>query len=292
MFCLTLLCGVFLAGWLLPHQPGAVLPRSGRRSWLRCGKPCAFHCCYHPLCPRYSDGRRRLATRTRHFSRFPFARYRPFRCCPYSVCDTLTGRQVVDSMLPNQTSWRQRSRQSARRRGRGARGGSSVDTDTAAPVSYGTFLEALTECRFRRRPAASAHEQAFRPSSSCSPGTRLASTRTTQLALMPSTICCLRLLHATDECTLEMQPSERPVYPHAWEPRSTCSSSRAWHHHACCACPLVASCCSERPIPAMPAVGPLSSESIVPTLRWLRRCLTPAQIVPVSRCLWSPTRLS
>ena len=42
---------------------------------------------------------------------------------------------------------------------------------------------------------------------SSSPGTRLDSTRTTLLALVPST--------ATDECTLQMQPSALPVYPSA-----------------------------------------------------------------------------
>ena len=104
------------------------------------------------------------------------------------------------------------------------------------------------------------------------PRARLFSTRTMQLALMPSTIicsrsaCCLRLLHATDECTRQMQPSERPDYPHAWKPHSNCSSSRACHHHAFCVCPSAAPGCAERPLPAAPAVGPLSSESTLPTL--------------------------
>ena len=43
----------------------------------------------------------------------------------------------------------------------------------------------------------------------------------------------------------------------------------------------------ERQHPATPAVGPLSSETLVPKLRRLRRCLTPAQTVLV--CLWCPT---
>ena len=43
----------------------------------------------------------------------------------------------------------------------------------------------------------------------------------------------------------------------------------------------------ERQLPATPAIGPLSSESIVPMLLRLWRCLTPAQTVLV--CLWCPT---
>ena len=43
----------------------------------------------------------------------------------------------------------------------------------------------------------------------------------------------------------------------------------------------------ERQLPATPAIGPLSSESIVPMLLLLLRCLTPAQTKLV--CLWCPT---
>ena len=43
----------------------------------------------------------------------------------------------------------------------------------------------------------------------------------------------------------------------------------------------------DRPLPATPAVGPLSSESTVHTLQRLWLCLTPAETVPV--CLWWPT---
>ena len=45
---------------------------------------------------------------------------------------------------------------------------------------------------------------------------------------------------AACECTLQMQPSARPVYPRACRPRSTCSSGLACHPHACCACPSAA----------------------------------------------------
>ena len=86
---------------------------------------------------------------------------------------------------------------------------------------------------------------------------------------------------------LQMQPSERPDYPHAWKPHSNCSSSRACHHHAFCVCPSAAPGCAERPLPATPAVGPLSSESTLTTLRRFRRRLTPAQTAPV--CLLCPT---
>ena len=44
---------------------------------------------------------------------------------------------------PQADSWL-RSRRSARRSGRGAAGGPSVDPDTAAPVDCGTFLAALS----------------------------------------------------------------------------------------------------------------------------------------------------
>ena len=81
--------------------------------------------------------------------------------------------------------------------------------------------------------------------------------------------------YATDEHTLQMQPSARRICPRAWKSRSIGSSSRAsivlpavpasqW-------CPAVL----ERQLPATPAVGSLSSESTAPTLRRLRRCLTP-----------------
>ena len=45
----------------------------------------------------------------------------------------------------------------------------------------------------------------------------------------------------------------------------------------------------ERQLPATPAVGPLSSESTVPMLRWLWRYLTPAQTASLFVCLWCPT---
>ena len=98
--------------------------------------------------------------------------------------------------------------------------------------------------------------------------------------------------YATGEHTLQMQPSARRICPRAWKPRSIGSSSRAsivlpavpasqW-------CPAVL----ERQLPATPAVGSLSSESTAPTLRRLRRCLTPqaAQNAAVCHlCLTSHT---
>ena len=47
-------------------------------------------------------------------------------------------------------SWRLQSWGSARRPGRGAAGGSSVDPDTATPVDCGTVLAGVTEHLFRR----------------------------------------------------------------------------------------------------------------------------------------------
>ena len=149
------------------------------------------------------------------------------------------------------------ARGSARRRGRGAPRGSCIDPDTAAPLDTGCASSAV-------RPAAqaSSHQEA--------------STRKTQLALMPLT--------ATDECTLQMQPSAPlSVYHSTWKQSSTCSSGRACHPHACCPYPSPAPVCAERPLPASSAVGPLSSESTVPTLHRLRRRL-------LGLCLASPRR--
>ena len=124
---------------------------------------------------------------------------------------------------------------SSRVRRRGVTGSSSVvDPETAAPDRRST----VAYCMQTSLSASSA----FRPAASfLSPGTRLASTRTTQLALLqsaPSTIicsrsaCCLRLLHenAPSRCS-HPRGHCRPIYPRAF------SSGRAYHPHACCAWP-------------------------------------------------------
>ena len=77
----------------------------------------------------------------------------------------------------------------------------------------------------------------------------------------------------------------REVFPRACRPRSTCSSGRACHLPLSGGASLPAA--PERPLPATPAIGPLSSLSTVHTLQRLRLCLTPAHTVPV--CLWCPT---
>ena len=41
----------------------------------------------------------------------------------------------------------------------------------------------------------------------------------------------------TRQGTVQMQPSALPVDHYSWKPRSICSSGRACHPHACCACP-------------------------------------------------------
>ena len=98
-----------------------------------------------------------------------------------------------------------------------------------------TFLAALTE-RLLRHPARILVSSARLPSPS--PGTRLASTTTTQLASLHSchsssareahvayeAAACVQ--STTDGCALQMQPCARPVYPRAWQPRS-CASGRA-----------------------------------------------------------------
>ena len=77
---------------------------------------------------------------------------------------------------------------------------------------------------------------------------------------------------AASECTLQMQPSARPVYPRAGRPRSTCSSGQACHPHACCAC--------KRPLRATPAVlvEPLSSECPTSSAPQCGGCCAAAQL--------------
>ena len=158
-------------------------------------------------------------------------------------------------------------------------------------------------------------------------------------ARKPRSPCLLRLPlsgRMTGQGTLrvQMQPTARPDYPRARKPRSTCllrlplsgrkaapcptvgplsSEStvptlrrlRCRLIHACsdCACLPVVPCSHllcmslsgapslqavpERPLLATPTMDPLSSKSIVPMLRRLRRRLTPAQTVPV--WLWCQT---
>ena len=129
--------------------------------------------------------------------------------------------------------------------------------------------------------------------SSPSPGTRLASTRTTQLASMPSTIICSRSasclrLHAyrrthppeaaIREAHRSPRPGSRAAPAQAVEPAIPTPAAPT---------PQQRPAVPERQLPATPAVGPLSSESTVPMLRRLWRCPTPAQTVLL--CLCCPT---
>ena len=123
---------------------------------------------------------------------------------------------------------------------------------------------------------------------SSSPATRLASTRTTQLALLlsaPSTVncsrraCCLRLLlaNAPSRCSHPRGPSISAPAGRA-APAGVCLPLSGF-----ASLPAV----PERQLLATPAVGHLSSESAVPTLQRLRLRLTPAWTVSI--CLWCPT---
>ena len=152
------------------------------------------------------------------------------------------------------------------------------------------------------------------------------------VAQCPDIIC--DTLTGQGTLRVQMQPTARPDYPRARKPRSTCllrlplsgrkaapcptvgplsSEStvptlrrlRCRLIHACsdCACLPVVPCSHllcmslsgapslqavpERPLLATPTMDPLSSKSIVPMLRRLRRRLTPAQTVPV--WLWCQT---
>ena len=107
---------------------------------------------------------------------------------------------------------------------------------------------------------------------------------------------CLRLLqtNAPSRCShpRRCDRTALSVYPSTWKQSSTCSSGRACHFHACCVTcvyPSPAPVCAERLFSASSVVGPLFSESTVPTLRRLRRRLTPARTVP-QHCLSSPRR--
>ena len=144
----------------------------------------------------------KLQSRPPHFSRHPCARYRRFRRCPDIVCAPLTGQAVVP---PNAS----RSH-AAGGIGTGAvRGGLGEVRREAHPSSIPKpqrrstvvpFMQLALSASSAVRPAAPPLQQR-----SPSPAARLASTRTTQLALLqsaPSTVicsrsaCCLKLMHA------------------------------------------------------------------------------------------------
>ena len=96
--------------------------------------------------------------------------------------------------------------------------------------------------------------------------------------------CCLKLLHAYRG----MHPPDAAIRAARLSPRL----EAAQHLPKRLSLPSsrllgLPSAVPDRPLPATPVVGSLSSESTVQTLRWLRRLLTFAQTVPVwptSRC--------
>ena len=127
-------------------------------------------------------------------------------------------------------SWHERNRRIARRTGQarqGAAGGSSVDPNTTAPVDCGSFLATLTERLFRRPARSSSHQQAILFCLSRN-ATRLNQDDVAGLAAesafdYDSLEKRMLLEAAAWECTLQMQ--------------YTCSSGRACHPEAFCACP-------------------------------------------------------
>ena len=174
-------------------------------------------------------------------------------------------------------SWRHQRRGSARRalwqsgRGEGLRG-SSVDPETAGLLECGTLLKALTECLFQQPNLIS------RPSPSPSSGTRvtrLASTTTTKLALLqsaPSTIFCKRSAYSCIQTNTPSR-SSHPRGPFIPAPGSSAAPAQAVEHASLTPAvptPMLRASLQavpERQPPVTLAVGPLSSESTVPTLR-------------------------
>ena len=126
--------------------------------------------------------KRRLQSRPPHFSRPPSARYRPFRRCSDSVSDTLTKQAVVP---PNAS----RSRGAGGTGPGAARGGPGEVQLEAHPSitisprrsTVAPFMQLALSASSAIRPAACPLQQR-----SPSPAARLASTRTTQLALLQS----------------------------------------------------------------------------------------------------------
>ena len=84
----------------------------------------------------------------------------------------------------------------------------------------------------------------------------------------------------TDEFNLQKQPSSRPIDPPRLEAaRHLFNRSSLPSLRLLCPTPQRRPAVPERQLPAKPAIRPLSTESTVPMLRWLLRCLTPAQTV-------------
>ena len=188
----------------------------------------------------------------------------------------------------------------------------------ACDVHLRRFLLGIRRCiRFdrpawhllgRMAPASSARDSAFalrdgdrgaaasgpqprlisRPSSSRSPGTRLASTTTTQLALLhgaPSTVicsrsaCCLRLLHPCRR----MHPPRGPSIP-----APDCRAAQTASLTPAVPGPLrlPARAVPERPLPAIPAVGhPLIRVNYADAAAVVA---PPVQPVTAPVCLWCP----
>ena len=161
-FGLTLLCGLFFAGWLLPHWPlesASALCDGGPGAAVGSSVPFITPIILLALIVAAVGGRGHFCTglavaglEARHFCLLSFVQRRRFRCCPDRVRDTLTGWRVVGTgrstsfQFKFMRSLQHRSSCSARRRGQGAPRGSCVDHCSAAPFD--------TECLFRR-PASS-----------------------------------------------------------------------------------------------------------------------------------------
>ena len=114
----------------------------------------------------------------------PYTRHRPFRRGPDKVSATLTGKEWSRPMLHDHAELA--AQEQAQREAIPARCGGKLTSHGSIPQRQSIVAPARTE-RFFRGPA--------RRLVSLSPATRLASTMTTQLALLqsaPSTIICSR----------------------------------------------------------------------------------------------------
>ena len=156
--------------------------------------------------------------------------------------------------------------------------GSSVDPDTTASVDCGTFLAALTARLFRS--LASSHQQAFlfllsknATGFDHDDAAGLAAERAFDYHLLEK---CMLLEAAA--CVQMNAPSRNsyprcPSIPPDWKPRCTCSSAEPGILTPAAPTPQLRPAVPQRQLPATPTMRPLSSESTVPMLWRLWRCL-------------------
>ena len=237
----------------------------------------ACHSVHHHPCPhRRSCGRSRAETaaslncvcsRDLHISAAPQALGTDCSMAALTFCNTLTGRRVAHSMLHNHAELAapdQAQREAAR-----ARCGGKLNSETAAPVNCGTFHAARAERLFRGLARSSSSPATLFLSSNATgfdqdDAAGLAAERAFDCHLLEKGML---LEAAACECTLQMQPSTRPVYLRACRPRSSCRrvpapqrvckfagcARKAAPRHACRRTPLLRVSCADAAAVAAPS---------------------------------------